>query len=62
MHNFKNIHIFYVGCVVGTESKSGRFELEALCSEKELRELCTLKQFFVKVGNAVNFHSNKLLN
>ena len=59
---FKNIHIFYVRCVVCTESKSGRFKLEALCSEKELRELRTLKQFFVKVGNAVNFHSNNLLN
>jgi hypothetical protein len=28
----------------------------------ELREIENLKQFFVKVGNAVNFHINNLLN
>ena len=33
MHKFENIHIIYVGCVVATESKSGRFELEALCRQ-----------------------------
>jgi len=33
MPKFENIHIFYVGCNVGTESKPSRFELEALCQQ-----------------------------